>query len=101
MGNDDPCPDSDANNDCGYYWTDDAGDDDRRSQAGNMGGKLGRHSFLSPMDHGLLGLSVYTETSFVVATEDVQVEENRRPHSALKRGGTVQILCAAESGLGA
>ena len=45
MGHDYPCPDSDENDDGGYYWPDDTGDDDSLSQAGNMGGKLGRHAF--------------------------------------------------------
>ena len=43
MDNDNPCPDSDENDNCGYYRTDYAGDDDIVSPARNMLGKLGRH----------------------------------------------------------
>lgn len=43
MSDEYPGPDSDTNNNCGYYWTDYTGDDDIMSQARNMLGKLGRH----------------------------------------------------------
>lgn len=38
-----PCPHSDENNGCGYYGTDDTGDDNVMSAAGNMVRKVGRH----------------------------------------------------------
>ena len=43
MSDEYPGPDSDINNNCGYYWADYTGDDDIMSQARNMLGKLGRH----------------------------------------------------------
>lgn len=42
-GDDYPCPDSDINDNCSYYWTDYTGDDNGGSPARNMLGKLGRH----------------------------------------------------------
>lgn len=61
MRDDDPCPDSDENDDCGYYWTDDTGDNDRMSEARNMGRQLGRHFTNESCSAGLI---VYAETSF-------------------------------------
>ena len=43
MGDDYSCPDSDENDDCGYYWADYTCDDDIASPARNMVGKSRRH----------------------------------------------------------
>ena len=44
VGDDHPGPDSDINDDCGYYRTDYTGDDDTGGQGGDVVWKLGRHS---------------------------------------------------------
>ena len=43
-GNDDPCPNPDGNENCGYHWTDYTGNDDFVSPARDILWKLGRHS---------------------------------------------------------
>ena len=42
-GDEYPCPDSDGDDDCGYYGTDYAGDDNIVSPARNIFGNSGRH----------------------------------------------------------
>lgn len=42
-GDDDSCPDSDGDKDCGYYRADYTGDDNVMGPAGHIFGKSGRH----------------------------------------------------------
>lgn len=94
MRDDDPCPHSDGHDDCGYYWTYHTGDDDRMSQARNMGRQLGRHFTNESCSAGLI---VYAETSFFRCDRRCSSGKAETTTSPM-RGGS--ILHAAETGRG-